>query len=424
MRSIHAIGIAAAVFLLPQAGFGMEARELFKAADPSIVVIFVADRANKDLGLGSGVLIAPREVVTSCHVLEGAARITVKQANVQRNARLRFEDTARDLCQIQLEDTFPTARPVAGYVMSKDLEVGQQVFAIGSPQGLEHSLSRGIVSALRPMKGNAGHLIQTDAAVSPGSSGGGLFDAEARLIGIITFQFTEGQNLNFAIPADWIGELASRNPDRVAAAGSVETGEKQAASDNRWHPSAGDRWRYRLLHGQRAVGAISVEIVESGGGKVRERITKEGSPGFSFERTVPPEFAPRAFLPTVMLPGGYQLFELSPYFPPGSALSSGDSLGQIPGDVHLPATPKQTMLWKTRVTGLERVRVPAGEFEAWKIESVAGRNTPWGSVKVTGLYWYSGAMRRTVKMTLIADVSISADSSTETYELTAFEGAK
>ena len=73
------------------------------------------------------------------------------------------------------------------FVSSSELEVGQQVFAIGSPRGLEHTLTRGIISALRETKTKTSRLIQTDAAISPGSSGGGLFDQEARLIGITTF---------------------------------------------------------------------------------------------------------------------------------------------------------------------------------------------------------------------------------------------
>jgi tetratricopeptide (TPR) repeat protein len=73
---------------------------------------------------------------------------------------------------------------------------------------LELSLSEGIISQLR---GGAPPIIQTTVAISPGSSGGGLFNAEGELVGIITFYLKEGQNLNFALPVEWIGELARRN---------------------------------------------------------------------------------------------------------------------------------------------------------------------------------------------------------------------
>lgn len=82
------------------------------------------------------------------------------------SAKLRYQDAARDLCQIRLDDAFPSGRPISRLAASKDLEVGQQVFDIGSPRGPEHTISRGIVSALREMKEEIGNLIQTDAAIS------------------------------------------------------------------------------------------------------------------------------------------------------------------------------------------------------------------------------------------------------------------
>jgi hypothetical protein len=84
------------------------------------------------------------------------------------------------------------------------LKVGDPVYAVGAPQGLELSLSEGIVSQLR---GGPPPIIQTTVAISPGSSGGGLFNAEGELVGITTFQLKEGQNLNFALPVEWIGSI-------------------------------------------------------------------------------------------------------------------------------------------------------------------------------------------------------------------------
>jgi len=70
---------------------------------------------------------------------------------------------------------------------------------------LELTLSEGIISGLREYEG--GHVLQTSAAISPGSSGGGLFDAQGRLVGITTFFLSKGQNLNFALPAEWVQAL-------------------------------------------------------------------------------------------------------------------------------------------------------------------------------------------------------------------------
>ncbi len=79
------------------------------------------------------------------------------------------------------------------------------MFAIGAPRGLELTMSDGIVSGLRHIDGTL--VIQTNAAISPGSSGGGLFNEDAQLIGITTWLIRESQNLNFALSADLIPEL-------------------------------------------------------------------------------------------------------------------------------------------------------------------------------------------------------------------------
>jgi S1-C subfamily serine protease len=424
MRSCHLACLAFAL-VWAQAAHALEANQIFKIADKSIVVITVSDKAGKDLGLGSGVIIDPREVVTSCHVLKDAARIAVKQGDVIRAGKLRYQDTARDLCQVQLDDVFPNGQPVAGYVNSKDLEVGQSVYAIGAPRGLERTISRGIVSGLRDAKDNS-NLIQTDAAISPGSSGGGLFDSEARLIGIITFGLVQ-ENLNFAIPADWIGQLATRNRSRVADAPAnvpVPAAATAPAADGRWYPAKGDRWRYRLLDGKRNVGMVNIDVMETGNGRVRERITKEGSPGFAFEREVRSELVANAFLPAVQLPGGYTLFELSAYFPPDAVLNNGDRLGSLPGEMTLLMVGRRNMVWDTRVVGLEKVKVPAGEFEAWKIEAQSREVTSHGPLVVNCRIWYSQAMQRAVKIQLAFNIRIEIANSIETLEMTAYEKAK
>jgi tetratricopeptide (TPR) repeat protein len=105
------------------------------------------------------------------------------------------------------------------------------VYAIGAPEGLELTFSEGIISSLRDFDGS--QYIQTSAAISQGSSGGGLFDTEGRLVGITAFFIAEGQNLNFALPAGWIAELerAGRPAARAAA---------PDAGDARWLRRVGE----------------------------------------------------------------------------------------------------------------------------------------------------------------------------------------
>lgn len=89
------------------------------------------------------------------------------------------------------------------------IRIGARVYAIGAPRGMELTISEGIVSSLREHAGI--RFIQTTAAISPGSSGGGLFDAQARLVGITSFLLKDAQNLNFAYPAFYIRELPARS---------------------------------------------------------------------------------------------------------------------------------------------------------------------------------------------------------------------
>jgi S1-C subfamily serine protease len=112
---------------------------------------------------------------------------------------------------------------------SKQIAVGQNVFAIGNPKGLESTMSAGLVSSLRRNAAGQLVLIQTSAAISGGSSGGGLFDAQGHLVGLTTLGSITGdaQNLNFAIPAEWVRELPARH---ASAAASAAAGGSAAAT--------------------------------------------------------------------------------------------------------------------------------------------------------------------------------------------------
>lgn len=180
----------------------LEPEKLFEKVSPSIVVVVTMNSSGKPVFQGSGVVVASEEVTTNCHVLEQGARYQVKQGNHTWPATLVRGNADYDLCVLSAPAL--TAPPVSPRGV-KGIKVGARVYAIGAPRGLELTLSEGLVSSLRPI-GNS-QIIQMNAAISPGSSGGGLFDADGQLIGITTFYLTEGQNLNFALPTDWIATL-------------------------------------------------------------------------------------------------------------------------------------------------------------------------------------------------------------------------
>ena len=190
---------------------------VYDRAWESIVAIYVDDEH-----AGSGVIVGDERVVTNRHVVEDSENISVRKAKnririsekMHERPAERIDDSdsgTRDLCLLKVEGVECPPIKIRKY---NTLVIGEDVYAIGNPEGWELSLSAGIVSQLR----EEGHRkIQTDAAISGGSSGGGLFDREGNLIGITTGVYEDNeshitaQNLNFAIPADWLfGILPNR----------------------------------------------------------------------------------------------------------------------------------------------------------------------------------------------------------------------
>ena len=119
-------------------------------------------------------------------------------------------DVQRDVCQLRAKGLPATRVELSD---SSRLAVGQEVFAIGNPKGLDLTMSAGLISSFRRDDKERLVLIQTSAAISGGSSGGGLFESEGLLVGLTTIGSVTGdaQNLNFAIPVDWVRELPERH---------------------------------------------------------------------------------------------------------------------------------------------------------------------------------------------------------------------
>jgi len=175
--------------------------QVFDKVKDTVVVVKTLDTRGKLKILGSGVLLPSDRVATNCHVVEGGASYLVGRGKELVRATLYAEDGDKDICILDAKGI--TGNPVQ-LGKAASLQVGEKVYAVGAPQGLELSLSDGIVAQLR---GGPPPLIQTTAAISPGSSGGGLFDGEGRLVGLTILSLEGGQSLNFAIPVEWINEV-------------------------------------------------------------------------------------------------------------------------------------------------------------------------------------------------------------------------
>ena len=174
-------------------------------------------------GTGSGFIWDDEgHVVTNFHVIEGASEAEVRLNDGRTyGARLAGTSAMHDLAVLRIDVPFdaPPAVPVG---TSSDLKVGQKVFAIGNPFGLDYTLTSGLVSALdRTLSGRGGasirHLIQTDAAINPGNSGGPLLDSAGRLVGINTAIYSPSgayAGIGFAVPVDTVNRVV---PQLIAA---------------------------------------------------------------------------------------------------------------------------------------------------------------------------------------------------------------
>ncbi|RME64771.1 MAG: PDZ domain-containing protein, partial [Nitrospirae bacterium] len=194
---------------------------VFEEASPSVVNIttttIVMDffSVYPQKGAGSGSIIDPSGyILTNYHVVEDANEITVTLHNGKKYpARFVGADPENDLAIIKIDPEEPLKPLPLGD--SDNLKVGQRVFAIGNPFGLNSTLTTGIISALgRPLSTEKGvvieDVIQTDAPINPGNSGGPLIDTSGRMIGINTAIFTPSGGsvgIGFAIPVNTAKEL-------------------------------------------------------------------------------------------------------------------------------------------------------------------------------------------------------------------------
>lgn len=199
-----------------------DVKDVIRQARVHVLVLRTYDAAGRPLAQGSAVAVAPNAILTNWHVIaDAASAAAVDDAGREIEVvGLLAADADRDLALLAVD-----AGPAPARLGSAgSLEVGDVVIAIGSPLGLQNTVSMGIVSAFRDADGT--RLIQTTAPISPGSSGGGLFDARGALVGITFAQFQEGQNLNLAIPIEAAAPLLQRAaaqpaplPGRPPAAG-------------------------------------------------------------------------------------------------------------------------------------------------------------------------------------------------------------
>lgn len=232
-------------------------------------------------GLGSGFLITPDGVVaTNAHVIEDRADARVRFIG-GKTAWVRdilWTDPVRDLALLKIDgQNLPTVQ----LGDSDAVQVGEQVVAIGNPMGLQNTVSEGIISGIRavPVGNTEVRLLQMTAPISPGSSGGPLFNAAGKVIGITAITLLGGQNLNLAIPINdlkagiprpgWLTPPSVARPQEEAPAGPQPEGgyilhlRDGRTIEVREYWEHGDEIRYPKFGGTLGIPRRDVAVIEN-----------------------------------------------------------------------------------------------------------------------------------------------------------------
>jgi Trypsin-like peptidase domain len=208
MKTLRWLLLVAALGLVFVAKAAENARQIASATFPSVVLLVMEDERGQPVALGSGFFVKENVIASNFHVIEGASRGYAKLVGQKTKYDITGVvglDAEHDLVLLAVEDTNAPALKLGD---GTKVAVGDTVFAVGNPQGLEGTFSQGIVSGIRQFDTNS--LLQITAPISPGSSGGPVVDADGKVIGVAVATFKSGQNLNFAIPAKHLGDLMQK----------------------------------------------------------------------------------------------------------------------------------------------------------------------------------------------------------------------
>ncbi|MGZ5153981.1 MAG: tetratricopeptide repeat protein [Burkholderiales bacterium] len=180
----------------------------------------------------SGIVVGRGEVVAPCNGIPEEGLIRVRSDGATREGKVTHRDILRNLCLLEVSGLDLRAVEIVSVDTAR---AGQRVYAISNALGMGVAVSAGVVSALR--NSSKGALIQFTAPVAPGSDGGGLFNESGQLVGIIRYQRLDGQNVNFAAPADWITQIATRAASQTALGTATDIAGKFARA-SRWEDLA------------------------------------------------------------------------------------------------------------------------------------------------------------------------------------------
>ncbi len=174
---------------------------------PSVLKVEASD-VRGNVGIGTGVAVAPGVIATACHFTAHATSVRVVVNSERMQARHQRAQMARDLCLLDVPGA-SDVKPVP--LREGPLQTGEELVALGYILGAAPRVSNGIVLRLHDFDG--GKVIQSTTPFTSGASGGGLFDREGRLVGLMAFRFRSGTDNQFSVPVSWIREGLADTPE-------------------------------------------------------------------------------------------------------------------------------------------------------------------------------------------------------------------
>lgn len=227
MKRLRALSLLTLAAYFPAVVQAQTPRQVAQKIFPSVVLLVMEDANGQPIGLGSGFFVQGDVVATNLHVCDGAssgyARI-VGRAKKYEVAGYVGIDAQRDLALLKIVGA---KAPFIPLEHSDEVAIGDTVYTVGNPRGLEGTFSDGIISGIRRIRGDT--LLQITAPISPGSSGGPVLNAEGKVIGVAVASFKGGQNLNFAIPSSYLESLLSES-QAPSPLSTMQTGTSSKSS--------------------------------------------------------------------------------------------------------------------------------------------------------------------------------------------------
>lgn len=241
MKINPTLGLIAWFSALSLAQTAFNPAEVAKKTMPSVLLIKGITGQGESLGTGF-VVSSDGKIATALHVIQDLKSGGVRLSNgeIFDSFSVLAFDQRKDLAIIKVSGF---DLPVVELGNSNEVSPGEQVVLIGSPQGLEGTITTGVISAIRELPDGGFKIIQTDAATNPGNSGGPLMNSRGQAVGMIDFKLRGTENLNFALPINYIRGLLSNPPSpmtldemraRISGASDVFSTKNSTGFPARW----------------------------------------------------------------------------------------------------------------------------------------------------------------------------------------------